>query len=145
MIEEKYITRFWSRVDKRGENECWNWLGGTNGRDYGEIWTVQNKHYRVHRFSYVLHYGIEPGKLLVCHECDNPLCVNPKHLFLGTHLDNVKDCVSKGRFKKRILSYDDAYAIKYSSLSAAELSEKYKVTKGTVLDIRCGSAWKQLP
>lgn len=88
-------TKFLNKVKrKRG---CWEWLGSKiNG--YGQFY-YEGKNYRAHRLSYKIFIGPTPDDLFVCHKCDNPGCVNPKHLFLGTNSDNQKDCVAKGRHK----------------------------------------------
>lgn len=94
------ITRFWSKVDKRSDNECWNYLAGTDKDDYGQFWNSDtNKHTRAHRYSAEIHLGKQDG-MCVCHTCDNPLCVNPNHLFYGTNIDNVADKVLKNRQAK---------------------------------------------
>ena len=91
------IDRFMAKVDKRGDNECWNWKGSDDGHGYGEFW-FEGKKWKAPRFSWVLNNGVPiPKGLLVCHKCDNPSCVNPNHLFLGTMSDNIMDCVKKGR------------------------------------------------
>lgn len=86
---------FWLRVDVGTEDECWPWRGSKR-RHYGEF-KVAGKRHIAHRLAYELATGIEPGELLVCHRCDNPLCCNPAHLFLGTVADNNRDKVEKGR------------------------------------------------
>lgn len=90
------ITKFWSRIKKT--DSCWPWIGGTNDRGYGVVCIGNDKVY-AHRFSFVLNIGRIPEFICACHSCDNPPCCNPDHLFLGTHLDNMTDAETKGRFK----------------------------------------------
>ena|ERR1035437_3059531 len=75
---------------------CWTWNKSKNSKGYGLVW-FGLKPYLAHRLSYVMNYGAIPDKLLVCHRCDNPSCVRPDHLFLGTHKDNTRDMIAKGR------------------------------------------------
>jgi ribosome-binding protein aMBF1 (putative translation factor) len=90
--------RFWSKVDKRTDNECWLWTGATYVQGYGYLaGTRGEKQFKAHRLSYELNKGRIPEGMDVCHECDNPPCVNPTHLWLGTRGDNNRDRSNKGR------------------------------------------------
>lgn len=92
-------VRFWSHVERT--SECWEWVGasanrGTKGRNYGVFW-LGGKLEVSHRVSWVMERGPIPPGMLVCHRCDNPPCVRPDHLFLGTPTDNMQDMIAKGR------------------------------------------------
>ncbi len=88
--------RFWEKVQKT--DGCWNWTGCVSGPEgkYGGI-NILGKKQKAHRVSYELNVGPIPGGLCVLHKCDNPKCVRPDHLFLGTKKDNSQDCIKKGR------------------------------------------------
>ena len=87
--------RFWAQVDRRGPDECWPWQGATI-RGYGHS-HANYVHYYAHRRSYEMHHGPIPEGMVVRHRCDNPPCVNPAHLQVGTQVDNINDMIDRGR------------------------------------------------
>src|SRR5437899_1610730 len=103
MTPEEHLAKYTTKTEG-----CWYWTGPVAGATSGGIpygrATVRIEHHgkrayiRAHRLSWQVNFGDIPPGLFVCHHCDNPLCVSPDHLFLGTHMDNVRDAMSKGRF-----------------------------------------------
>lgn len=85
---------FYSKF-KKAEG-CWEWTGAKKPSGYGNFFW-EGKYWSAHRFSYTLHIGVIPDGDVVCHRCDNPGCVNPAHLFVGTQLKNITDMITKGR------------------------------------------------
>lgn len=150
---------FWYRVDKRGRDECWEWQAGVNAFGYGRIADKTNKkRYRLtHRLSYELHKGKIPDGMLVCHTCDNPACVNPRHLWLGTNADNIADRTRKGRTKHPVqkgekhsqskLTKNQVLEIRLDwkkGTKARAIAKKYKISEGYVYDIVKLKSWQHI-
>ena len=95
--------RFWEyTIVPINPDACWTWIGHLDGKGYGSLYWKRAENgspiaVRAHRFSFELHYGPIPTGLHGCHSCDNPRCVNPEHLFIGTQQDNMNDMMNKGR------------------------------------------------
>jgi|SRR3990167_10773979 len=89
-------TDFWNQFTIT-ENGCWKWTRHTLAHGYGQV-RYQGRLQQAHRVAWILSHGLIPDGLFVCHHCDNPPCIKPDHLFLGTHTDNMRDCSQKGRF-----------------------------------------------
>lgn len=141
--------RFWAKVDKSGD--CWIWTAYRNPSGYG--WGRWDGKARLsHRVSYQLATGIDPGDLVVCHRCDNPPCVNPAHLFLGTMADNSADMVAKGRSSHLLGSacgkakltdsqVDDILDLRRSGWSLAEIAQRFEIHPSHASRICSGARW----
>jgi hypothetical protein len=106
VFTEKDKARFWSKVAKKSDSECWEWQGAIAGSGYGRSWIQSTrKQIDTHRASWIIHFGLIPKDgtyhgSCVCHRCDNRKCCNPHHLFLGSMKDNIRDMIGKGRRAK---------------------------------------------
>jgi len=140
------VERFWAFVEKGSDAECWNWKGAKKDSGYGVI-GLGNKLIRAPRLSYTMEYGEIPRGKFVCHHCDNPSCVNPKHLFLGTNQDNMNDMCNKER-NSRILSIEKVRDIKQllaeGGKSQVEIGIIYGVDNTTINKIAKGINWKRV-
>jgi hypothetical protein len=99
MQRQPIEVRFWSKVEKRGPDECWPWTAGKNRGGYG-LFGVNRKSTLAHRFAWEQLNGPIPDGMFVCHHCDNPPCCNFSHLFLGSNQENVQDSANKGRWQE---------------------------------------------
>lgn len=134
----------WSRVDKRGPSDCWNWTGSKHVYGYGEF-RYKRALYRSHRAALELS-GVEiPDGLHALHSCDNPSCCNPDHLRVGTQEDNMADVSKRGRSGRRKLTDAQAREIRRlhaSGESQAELSRMFSVSQPTIWHIVKGKIYK---
>jgi len=120
-----------ANVEKKGNDECWPWTGRTLEKDSRGIASIDGKTVTAPRISWEVHNGAPPpAEMFVCHSCDNPNCVNPNHLWLGSNKDNLRDAASKGR----IFTQRQSDHIKGSKHGNAKMTEE------TVLKIRADFA-----
>lgn len=99
-ITPEILERFWSKIDKENNpNDCWEWMACKNRKGYGDF-GINGITYQAHRLSFLIHNGGSVDGMLVCHKCDNPSCVNPDHLWVGTTQENTLDMLKKGRSLK---------------------------------------------
>lgn len=126
------MERFWSKVKKsRG---CWEWTAGKFESGYGAF-SLGGQTERAHRVAWMLTHGELPS-LFVLHTCDNPGCVRPSHLELGDQFKNQQDCSKRGRKPVSKLTVKEVKFIRKSTLSNAQLSRKFGVTRGLISKIK---------
>lgn len=159
MAKRTAEERFWEKVNRDGPipehcpelGPCWVWTAGVfkyrNG--YGQFQAGHSRKNPVppvyaHRFSWVLHHGPVPAGLWVLHRCDNPPCVRPEHLFLGTQADNAADMARKGRGTARI-TVEIVRAVKdwsATGMSRQQIADELGITVTIVKSIRAGKTWR---
>src|SRR5580704_5089112 len=146
------FSRHWNLVAAR---ECWEWAGSRHPRrGYGQV-TNDGKTAKAHRVMWRLTYGAIPDGLHVLHRCDNPPCINPAHLFLGTNADNVADRVRKGRSSRASVNRGEKNALAKltwnkiaeirvmlaDGVSGKDIAEVYKISRSVVSNIKTGKRW----
>ena len=144
--------RFNLYVNKQGPGGCWIWTGGRQRRNRYGTFGVDGRMLLAHRVSYTIHKGEIPCGLHVLHKCDVPYCVNPDHLFVGTHWDNMADKERKGRGNQlrgqkhanAKLTESDVYYIRSSSETANALAARFGVSFGLIGHVRKRRAWKHI-
>ena len=140
------MIRFWRFVQKAGPDECWLWTGGKQGKGYGQFYRAKHQPVGAHRFSWELANGepVPPGRM-VMHSCDNPPCVNPAHLSVGTCRDNLRDCAAKGRNpgnrttaggRERTLDVNQLRELRAAGLTYRQI--------GAALGVRESTVWRNL-
>lgn len=144
--------RFMKYVDKIEVTGCWHWKGALN-QEYGKF-RIGKKQMGAHRAAMMMFAECPPNfsELLVCHKCDNPKCVNPDHLFLGTQQANIDDKMRKGRhstgrgidYPQAKLNEEKVLFIRGSELDSAALAEKFGVCAANINSIRSGKRWKHV-
>lgn len=156
-IPQHYVDLFWKKIDKKNDDECWEWKASTTKDGYGKYSVRYSKNncktFRASRIVYYLYYGFIDNNLLVCHKCDNPLCCNPNHLFLGTVTDNQIDCVmkkrnnpAKGERHSKLKNEDvkNIRSLVKNGCSQINVAKKYKVGKNCIWNIIHNNTWKEI-
>lgn len=143
------MIRFWSKVDKRGPDECWEWTG-CKREGYGRFWDGKRMVQATH-FVWEFHTGQKVLKGMdVCHRCDNRVCVNPNHLFIGTRKDNMRDCVRKERQARgrdhghSKLTDQDVIQIRNNPGTQEQIATEYGVIRQTISKIKRLERWRHI-
>jgi len=160
MAVKSIVERFWEYVPNRPEGDCWEWAGTANQRGYGVIRMAgtRKKKQATHVALFVKTGRWVPTGMAACHRCDNPRCVNPDHLFVGTYSDNMRDMVAKGRHKSpppqcfprgsahhsAKLTEEAVREIRDSCENQPKLAAKYGVCQQTISDIRRRVIWAHI-
>jgi len=145
--------RFWAKV--KLEEGCWEWQAAKTKDGYGSVGIATSRSALAHRVVWELTRGPIPEGMYVCHHCDNPSCVRPSHLFLGTQTDNMRDAIEKGRIMGSCgedspsakLSEEDVLAIRREYANGClqdDLAKQYGVTQAHISSIVLRKAWRHI-
>lgn len=150
--KRRLADRYWEKVIRRGDDECWGWSGFKHV-GYGRLRTDTGA-VGAHRVSFEIHFGQIPDGLFVCHRCDNPECSNPRHLFLGTSGDNNRDCTAKGRRargerqRSAKLTEDDVRSIRnqwhQGGVTQRQLAKMFGVTPSAIEHVVTNRTWRHI-
>ena len=155
-LRKSLSDRFYDKIAYEPNSGCWLWTGAINKLGYGLIGLGHRSDgiAKAHRVSYLLHKGTIESDLCVLHKCDNPYCVNPEHLFLGTLSDNMKDCVQKkrnflpdNRAEKATwakLTIKDVVHIRERAMTGVKYANLYNVSKSAIYQIWGGNNWQSV-
>ena len=150
-----FLAKFWAQVDK--SNDCWLWTGQLGTKGYGQFRDGSGAWWLPHRLSWAIANKADPGRLYVCHKCDVPACVNPKHMYLGTPQDNNSDRVQKGHqhdacgernsqarlTRQQVVEIRNEYTS--SNTTIADLARKHRLSVGAVRSMLRGQTWGGMP
>jgi hypothetical protein len=144
------MKRFWSKVNVAGPDECWEWQAGRFSTGYGQFY-FDGQSRGAHRVAYLLEVGEIENGMSVCHSCDNPLCVNPLHLWLGTPKENSQDMASKNRQRNQgyeratnvKLTWQAVRQIRSSSKRQKDLAVEFGVSQSSISLIQRNEVWKE--
>jgi transposase len=149
----RIIDNFWDHVTVT-ESGCWEWAKGCFFDGYGRIW-IAGKNRKAHRVAWGMTYGEIPARMCVLHRCDNPPCINPHHLFLGTQADNMSDCSAKGRQPDRRGERGPGAVLKWPAVreirklcaeggeSYSQIGARFSVGVATIHSIATHKSWRE--
>ena len=146
-FKKRFLSYFPENAFKDGQEDCcWNWKASKKTSGYGQI-NWGDKPYRTNRISYIIFNGLIPYNQIVRHTCDNPSCVNPKHLILGTNYDNLIDMVKRNRQGSQKLNEKEVIEIKKELKNLypgiyKNLAEKYNISESTIYYIKANKVWR---